>query len=459
MGIINFLKGLFRKMFKPKSINEALRIEVLTTDEQVRKIELWRNVYEGKAEWNNGETPSLNIAQALCAAVSMGATIESESELQGNDFLNKQYQGVFGDIRDILNKALAVGSVVLRPFVYRDKILVNTAENGEYFPVRYDVQGNLESAVFVERQKKGENFFTLLSFCDWTDGTYTITNRAFSSKIADTLGSKVNLSKVAAWANIEPTMTFNNISRPWFVPLSTPDGKSIFKDAINKIKQADVQDSREEKEYDNAQSLIFVPPEMTDSTKAGELSLQKKRMFVKGAESLNIVGNEPITIFNPNIRDYHSRTERLIRQIEFAIGVSYGTISDPQSVERTATEIKSSRQKSFTLYSSLQKEMEKTFSNLAAVMREMAVVYGLDGGEYEQTFHWNDSILITEEEKQKAYSDELDRLMALLDKGIVTRAEVRAFVKENSDYFHKITPDSIAESEAELPEDSESEWG
>lgn len=45
--------------------------------------------------------------------------------------------------------------------------------------------------------------------------------------------------------------------------------------------------------------------------------------------------------FEPSFRDepLYRGLQNILKQIEFQVGLSYGTLSDPQSVEKTATEI------------------------------------------------------------------------------------------------------------------------
>ena len=55
--------------------------------------------------------------------------------------------------------------------------------------------------------------------------------------------------------------------------------------------------------------------------------------------------------FSPQLRqaDFIAGLEEYKREIEFAVGLSYGDISNPQTVDKTATEVKSSKQRKFDI--------------------------------------------------------------------------------------------------------------
>ena len=113
----------------------------------------------------------------------------------------------------------------------------------------------------------------------------------------------------------------------------------------------------------------------------------------------------------------------VLRRIEFNVGLSYGDISDPQTVEKTATEIRSGKQRKYVLISSIQTALEHTFDALIYAMDVYATLYGLAAdGEYEVTYDWGDSILDDQETK----GNEFARDLQLLNAGIMNDWEFRA---------------------------------
>ena len=472
MGAISALVKWVMNLFSKKTIEQAIGIPVLSTQEQLDEIALWQKCYIGKASWNNKDTPSLNIARTICGEVARNVTIELESEVETNDYLNEQYQRVIENLRDTIEKASAVGEIILRPFPYKDKILVNIANRLSYYPVRYDVQGELESVVFVERQKEGEIYYTLLTQCDWDGGTYTVENTAYKSSREDRLGSEISLDNVQAWAGLEPSAVWRNTSRPWFVPLAAPNAESIFSAAIDLIRLADEQDARITWENEAGEMAIDASSDMFRATGTMDALNPKQSVTTlalpKGKERLyrtnQLTAGEHfsgIQAWTPELRidPLKERLEMLKKHIEVVTGLSHGALSEAQSVEKTATEIKHGRQRFYVLVSSLQKAAQMALEALAVVMGEMAAAHGLDGTLTEPpTFHWGDSVLITSEEKEEVFNSMMNTLKSLQGLGVVRPDETRAALIEFSDFFSKLTPEMVAEAAKGLPEPDASEF-
>ena len=121
---------------------------------------------------------------------------------------------------------------------------------------------------------------------------------------------------------------------------------------------------------------------------------------------------------------------RTLRRVEFNIGLSYGDISDPQTIEKTATEIRSSKQRKYVLVSSIQAALEHTFDALIYAMDVYATLYGLaPAGDYEVAYDWGDSILDDQETKDKEFAKDLQ----LLSAGILNHYEVRMKYKHEDE--------------------------
>lgn len=127
-----------------------------------------------------------------------------------------------------------------------------------------------------------------------------------------------------------------------------------------------------------------------------ELPSGKDRLF-RGAD---YGSTEIFNIFSPEIRDtslYHG-LDQLLKRIEFNCSIAYGTLSDPQSVDRTATEVISSKHRSYSMVKDIQKSLQGALEDLVYGMNAFAALYGLPNTtKYEVSFNWDDSIIIDKE--------------------------------------------------------------
>ena len=108
-------------------------------------------------------------------------------------------------------------------------------------------------------------------------------------------------------------------------------------------------------------------------------------------------------VFNPDIRDesLYNGLNKLLQRVEFNCGLAYGTLSDIQVVEKTAEEIKTSKQRSYSTIVDIQKSLQDSLENLIYGMDYLTTFYGLaPKGEYEVSFHFDDSIIIDEKSEQ-----------------------------------------------------------
>lgn len=108
-------------------------------------------------------------------------------------------------------------------------------------------------------------------------------------------------------------------------------------------------------------------------------------------------------VFSPAIRDesYARGIDKILRKIEFNCSLAYGTISDPQNVDKTAEEIRSSKQRSYAAVSDMQQSLQVTLENYIYALNEIASACNLSQvGNYEVQFNWGDGVLEDSDKEQ-----------------------------------------------------------
>ena len=82
--------------------------------------------------------------------------------------------------------------------------------------------------------------------------------------------------------------------------------------------------------------------------------------------------NKPfMETFSPEIRDtaYFNAMNQMLRRIESAVGLAYGTFSEVSDVEKTAEEVRASKQRSFVRVSDIQANLRTALSDLVYGMQ------------------------------------------------------------------------------------------
>lgn len=98
----------------------------------------------------------------------------------------------------------------------------------------------------------------------------------------------------------------------------------------------------------------------------------------------------------------------MLQRIEFQCKLAYGTLSDPNYVEKTATEIKTSKQRSYATVSKMQSTMQDTLEHLIYIYDVLTTLYELaPEGEYDTYFEWDDSLVVDGESEQRIRQQEV----------------------------------------------------
>ena len=133
-------------------------------------------------------------------------------------------------------------------------------------------------------------------------------------------------------------------------------------------------------------------------------------------------GENMFEVFDPAFRSYTERLQELYKRLEDEIGTSRGIISDVQTQNATATEIKRAMYDTFNIVDDMRSNIEKGLEDFFYACNVLANAYNLSPqGEYEITFDWSYSLL---EDTQTEWT----QLSYALNKGIVSKVELRQWL-------------------------------
>jgi len=412
--IINWI----RRLLKTSTTDGAVSQDVIISPKMENSIALWDKMYRNESPWADGKkVVSLNLASAIAAEFATLVTLEFKSSLSGSpraDFLNTVYQYVIDHIHREVEFAGAYGSKVFKPYVSGDKICIDFINADCFLPLAFDSSGRMTAVIFYSQISRDNKIFTRLEKHELIGTDYTITNKAFVSSTIANLGREIELSSVPEWQDLASSFVIKNVEKPLFglmkvalannVDTTSPLGVSIFSRAVELIREADKQFSRLKWEFEGGELAVdaaadcLKPIGNTDCSDA--LPEHSDRLFRK------ISNSDPdfYKVFSPALRDNSlvNGLNKIFQRIEFNCGFAYGTISDPQNVDKTAEEIKTSKQRSYAMVTLNQKALENALTDLAYAMDVYATLYNLaPAGEYEQTFDFSDSVL-TDANKEQA---------------------------------------------------------
>ena len=284
----------------------------------------------------------------------------------------------------------------MNKFLINNQIYTDTLLPESFFAVNFS-EDTMTSAVFPEQLVIGKYCYTRLEYhrFDPEKRLYTVENRCYRSSDRNALGSLCAFSEVPQWSKIKEVTVLKNVEQSLFSYFKMPFANTVAPESPLGYNQ-------------NGKPI---------------LPKGRERMF----RTYNIQATEKpfIETFSPEIRDISlfNGLNRIFQRIEFNCGLAYGTISDLQTIEKTAEEIKSSKQRSYTQVSAIQKNLEFTLKNLLYSYNYYAKYFGLSQSESKLICTWGDSIL-------EDIDKEFQRHLQMVSAGLLTKEKFIAW------YFH-----------------------
>lgn len=424
-------------------------------------IEEWATMYENQPSWLNKKQgiASASIPSSLATEVARLVTLELQSDVDDKD-VNAIYKSVVNNIRIPTEYACALGGIVFKPYIDGNGIVsVQNIRADRFYPLTFDGSGNITQCVFVEQIRSNKDIYTRLEVHRLAQGTLIIDNVAYKSTTEGILGNLIGLEGVPQWSELEETSTFEGQSKlpvgffklPFANNISpdSPLGVSIYSKAVGLIEEADKKYSNINWEYESKQTAVHIGQSLLKPNAEGDgcvVPEGKERLYRVLENSTGTSDKPLLDTFSPEIRatDLYMGYQNQLRMIEFACGLSYGTISDPSTADKTATEVKSSKQRLYATVTDIQKALQKALEDTAE-----AIAFWLKKPKPIVSFVWDDSIIVDSESLQRQKMLEytsgiIDKVKYFIDVygmseesaiKLVSDMESRSPAPENVDYF------------------------
>lgn len=426
-NLTNWLKGVMGRMFGYQQMKNIAGRDITMTQPMIDAINGWKDMIDGRAGWideDKGIT-SLKIEAGICREFADIALGEMEASVD-NDRLNDAFKNAIRDLNENLQDGLALGSFIIKPLGENRSEFV-TAD--KFVPVSFDDEGKPSDIMFFTRKKVGENnYYTKVErhYFD-ENGNLVISNKCYHASTESTIGNPCDLAEVSEWADIEPEpITYPGMNKNDYgyfrVPLKnrvdgSACGVSIYAEAVSAIRKADIQYGRLDWEYSSGERAVHVD-ERALRRKDGRIKLPegKQRLY----RGLNLEQNqgELYKEYSPAMRDeaYIRGLEKAYRNIEFIVGLAYGDLSDASEVDKTATEVRASKQRKYNRVNAIQENLRDCLSDFVDALAFYNELYTT---KYEFSCTFNDSILTDEETERE--QDRKDVAM-----GVMSLTEYRA---------------------------------
>lgn len=394
-------------------------------------VNTWYDIYFNNASWLTGYVRGMNLAKSIVEEVSRTTLNEFNFEVKSEDKnIVRTSEYIKNNYKNIVNHLCVGGNVALKPFITNSRVGVTIVSQKD-FKATYNSFDELVDIWFKNLVKSKGKYYVLLENHKWNyDNTYEIhyelrealyTKGYDENSVPDTYGRILSLSECEETANLKDVM-FSNIDKhlccviPLNNTLNSKKGQAIFADAITNIEDADRLLDMVLWEYEGGQLAVDADSQlfMTKGNKNYIMPAGKERLYRKLENTDNGFN---IETFAPELRDtnYWNGLNRLLRLIETSCGLSYGILSDPQNVDKTATEVISSNQRFYSTISYIRDRLvyatNYIIGSVDVLSKQVTPAFIHTGFSIEYDFE--DGILTNSKDK-------FDEMMALLDKQLIT---------------------------------------
>ena len=357
------------------------------------------------------------------------------------ELLNKTGQSMWKKAKKITSMAFGYGGVFLIPYVKGNKLYYTIVPQSR---VTIDsTEGDLYTGITVLAEKKEitKGMGNTKTYIRWTNYRIENGNCIIEQKFSDETGQEIPVPDF--WKNILLKQTISNVDRVLggYVPSPINNRKTNDKygvpitygceATILEIKETMKQIIRE---YELKEAFVGADITMFN----GDNALPKNGLYRK----IDSGRDDFFEVFDPQFRDYTTRLQELYKRLEHEVGTSYGILSEVDSQNATATEIKRSMYDTFTICDDMRSNIEKGLEDFFYACNVLANAYNLSAqGEYTLDFDWSYSLL-------EDTSTEWSQLTYAQNKGVVSKVELRQWLKPD---------ETLEESEKAIKEIEEQE--
>ena len=407
------LKNIFLWILK-----NVFKIDTQTTPAEIEDNKRYAIEYERIDEINFNSIFSNKLANYVIS----DSNINLNGENKRVEFLQNVIQSVWKKAKKITSMAFGYGGVLIVPYVKGGKIYYNLVPQNRVTFDEIEGENIIGATVLAEIKTIQLTIGNPKTYIRWSNyrvrnGSITITQT-----FTDNQGHKVPVPDF--WKNIPETMTITGVDRVLFGYLKSPINNRKTDDkygvpitygcdgTIREIKETMKQLFRE---YKLKETFVGADSTMFN----GKDALPMNGIFKK----VDAGDDTFFEVFDPAFRPYTDRLQELYQRLEHQVGTSAGIISELQTQNATATEIKRAMYDTFTIVDDMRSNIEKAIEDFVYSANVLANAYNLSPmGDYETGFDWSYSLL---EDSQ----EEFTQMITANSRGIVSNGEVRNWMR------------------------------
>ncbi|WP_035052825.1 phage portal protein [Carnobacterium pleistocenium] len=430
------VKGWLTKMgilTQLKTIKEHKDVNV--DDDAYKRIAKNKAIYSGHlSEWHdiefrtsagvNKKRKMFSMGMGKKIAEEMATLIFNEkATITIDDAIAQEFiddtlksNGFHKNFSRYLEYAYATGGMAVKVFAYDGQVKLAYAVADAFYPLSSDSE-NIDEALFISEETKGDKYYTLLEWNEWEGNQYVVTNELYQSTVEGELGIKVGLA--ALYPDLEEKVYINELRRSLFV---------YFKPNIanNKDMTSPLGISLFENCYDDLYLLDYMYDFFFNEFKLGKRRIAVDRSMIKAYPDANgnmvqvldpeetvydaftLEDGKGVTDMSVDIRstDIINSINSILDVLSMKVGFNPGSFRFDGTGIKTATEVVSQNSKTYQTKNKHEVLIEEGIKELITSIIDVAILYDLYSGEkeFEIGIDFDDSIAQDRQENFNYYS-------------------------------------------------------
>ena len=399
-------------------LQNIFKINTQTTQKEVEDNQKYAIEYEAIDDINFNALFSNKLANY----VINDSNVNLEGKNARVELLDNTTQSMWKKAKKIVSMGFGYGGVIIVPYVKGGKIFYSIVPQNRLTIDETEGENIIGATVLAEKKTITPAIGDVKTYIRWTNYKVENGNITITQQFTNQDGTKIPVPDF--WKNIQEVQVISGVDRVLFGYLKSP---------INNRKSAD--NYGVPITYGCESTILEIKETMKELFREYKL----KEAFV-GADTTMFNGKDALPanglfrkvdsgednfweVFDPAFRPYTDRLEELYRRLEHEIGTSAGILSQVNTQNATATEIKRAMYDTFTIVDDMRSNIEKALKDFLYSANVLANAYNLSPqGKYEVSFDWDYSLL---EDSAETFG----QLITGLSKGIISEVEVRQWMK------------------------------
>ena len=397
-------------------LNNIFKIDTQTTTLEVDKNTEYAEEYESI----DGINFAAIFSNKLANYTMNDSTLNIDGKNKRVELLNKTGQSIWRNMKKIVAMAFGYGGICIVPYVKGGKEYYSLVPQDRITIDSMDGDLITGMTILAEKKTVTENKKEKI-YLRWTH--YQIKNGMEEIKQSYTGQEGEPVATPEFWKDIQEVRNITNVDRVslCFIksPINNRDAMDKYgvpiiygcDDTIEEIKETMKQMQRE---YKLKETFVGV-----DKLMFGKDGMPNSGLF----KMVDSGKDDFFTVYDPAFRNYTERLQELFRRLEHQIGTSAGIVSELNTQNATATEIKRAMYDTFTIVDDMRANIEKAMDDLFYSMNVLANAYNLTPqGEYELNFDWDYSLL-------EDSAEQFDQMVSGVSLGVISKPELRNWLK------------------------------